>query len=328
MIKWIPYELHCHTNHSDGAQALSGLGENAMEIGFGGIALTDHNTISAFDEISSVKEKNSINIINGLEWTTFYGHVLLLGAYKYFDWRGLKPNNLDEKLLEPKSEGVLIGLAHPFRVGNPMNTGCFMEYAINDWSNIDYIEVWSGTSPGNKYENKKAYELWTKRLNEGYRISAVSGRDWHRYEETTSLISSTYIGIDSGEENNNEAVLKAIRKGRLVVSSSMLLELSVTDNENTWNIGDTVQYYNSILKVNIDIKKGKINNNYVINEGVLSVKIMSNKGCIKDIQHTKDTINIEIDNNLNDLKWVRAELYRELNNVVEFIAFTNPIYFK
>lgn len=328
MLEWIPYELHCHTNHSDGHQTLSELGSNARELGFQGFALTDHNTISAFGDIDTVKSESKLTIIPSMEWTTFNGHVLLLGIEKYYEWRDLTLDNLEEKIIEPKNDGVIVGLAHPFRVGSPMNTGCNMEYSISNWDNINYIEVWSGTNPGLKYDNIKAFELWTTLLNKGYEICATSGRDWHRYEDTQNLISSTYIGISSDEKNDVESVLKAIKKGRIVVSDSLLLDMKLETNNNMWTIGDIVTYSNyEKLNLNVNIMQGKVKNNFIEDSSKLTLKITSNIGTIKELEvKNDDKLDISIIEFYNELIWIRAELYRE-NEDLELIAFTNPIYF-
>ncbi|WP_240422235.1 CehA/McbA family metallohydrolase, partial [Paenibacillus periandrae] len=93
--------------------------------------------------------------------------------------RMLGPNDLAQGLREVKALGAIAGLAHPFRVGSPMCTGCYWEYTIDDWNAIDFIEVWSGTLPSVHSSNQRAFALWTEVLNQGYRVTATCGRDWH-----------------------------------------------------------------------------------------------------------------------------------------------------
>lgn len=72
-MRWLPFELHTHTPHSDGTHTLLEMCAKARELGLSGIALTDHNTTSGMADAASVTEETGIAIIPGLEWTTFTG---------------------------------------------------------------------------------------------------------------------------------------------------------------------------------------------------------------------------------------------------------------
>jgi hypothetical protein len=98
MKRWIPCELHTHTKNSDGNYTLLELVNKAKEIGLECIALTDHNTISGYPQITDEVIKTGIQIIRGIEWTTFYGHMVVLGAKKYVDWRTAGPADIKKAL--------------------------------------------------------------------------------------------------------------------------------------------------------------------------------------------------------------------------------------
>ena len=63
MLKWFPCEMHCHTLHSDGKFTVESLMQTAKEYGLSGIALTDHNTVSGWDEITEEREKKYVSAI-------------------------------------------------------------------------------------------------------------------------------------------------------------------------------------------------------------------------------------------------------------------------
>uniref|UniRef100_UPI001F09690F CehA/McbA family metallohydrolase n=1 Tax=Paenibacillus periandrae TaxID=1761741 RepID=UPI001F09690F len=127
---WLACELHTHTPNSDGKHTLYELARSAAALELDWIAVTDHNTTSGLFGKEVVEQATNIKILTGLEWTTFYGHMLVLGlpAGGYADWRMLGPNDLAQGLREVKALGAIAGLAHPFRVGSPMCTGCYWEY--------------------------------------------------------------------------------------------------------------------------------------------------------------------------------------------------------
>ncbi|MCY6354442.1 CehA/McbA family metallohydrolase [Clostridium sp. ZS2-4] len=327
MINWIPYELHTHTNHSDGKHTLMELALSASKLGLKGIAMTDHNTISTYKDIENMKNIANINILKGLEWTTFYGHVLLLGLKEYVDWRDITKENFSKKIQVAKGKVELIGIAHPFRIGSPIATGCYLEYTVEDWNKIDYIEVWSGMFPSIKQQNIRAFKLWTELLNKGFRISAVSGRDWHKSTPEDKYIAATYIGIDSEKGHKDNSIFEAIKKGCLSVSLGQVLTIDVLSGEKAWTIGDKISKFqlNNNLKVSINIMESSINVKHNIDKETLRVNINSNIGNIAMPNYDEEEV--DITENIDSIKWIRGELYGVIDGEEVMVCFTNPIYF-
>jgi predicted metal-dependent phosphoesterase TrpH len=76
-------DLHVHSNHSDGIYSPKQLVEMATDLGLGGIALTDHDTIVGNSELLVQGDKSDLVCIPGVEISTDYrGYELhLLGYY-------------------------------------------------------------------------------------------------------------------------------------------------------------------------------------------------------------------------------------------------------
>ncbi|MBN2230393.1 MAG: PHP domain-containing protein [Candidatus Thorarchaeota archaeon] len=76
-------DLHLHSSHSDGVYPPERLVEMAIDLGLGGIALTDHDTIVGNEELLSASAGLDIQCIPGVEISTDYeGFELhLLGYY-------------------------------------------------------------------------------------------------------------------------------------------------------------------------------------------------------------------------------------------------------
>ncbi|MDH4213600.1 MAG: PHP domain-containing protein [Candidatus Thorarchaeota archaeon] len=76
-------DLHIHSNHSDGIYSPKQLVDMAIDLGLGGIALTDHDTIGGNSEFLIEGDKNDLACIPGVEISTEYrGYELhLLGYY-------------------------------------------------------------------------------------------------------------------------------------------------------------------------------------------------------------------------------------------------------
>ena len=119
MLNWIACELHTHTRNSDGSFTVEELCRAAKQYGIECIALTDHNTAAGCTKLTPELAAQTVVAIQGIEWTTFFGHMVVLGAHKYVDWRFATIGNIDEKLREVKAAGGLAGIAHPISRGQP-----------------------------------------------------------------------------------------------------------------------------------------------------------------------------------------------------------------
>jgi len=76
-------DLHVHSNHSDGIYSPKQLVDMAIDLGLGGIALTDHDTIGGNSEFLVQGDESNLVCIPGVEISTEYrGYELhLLGYY-------------------------------------------------------------------------------------------------------------------------------------------------------------------------------------------------------------------------------------------------------
>lgn len=64
------YDLHVHSTYSDGIKTLIQLAEEAVEIGLGGFAITDHDTIDGWQEIEKIEKNYPLVVIPGVELST------------------------------------------------------------------------------------------------------------------------------------------------------------------------------------------------------------------------------------------------------------------
>ena len=94
-MKWHPVELHTHTQHSDGDFTVRELVRAIRRHGFHAVCLSDHNTMSGLPELYKAAGRENIVPIPGIEWTTYWGHMLVLDEHGYTDWRGVQPEEID-----------------------------------------------------------------------------------------------------------------------------------------------------------------------------------------------------------------------------------------
>lgn len=315
MIKYYPCELHCHTIHSDGNFLPAELQKAAVNDGLSLIALTDHNTTSGWGEMSN----EIIPFIRGIEWTTYFGHMLVLGAEKFVDWRNAVPDNIDEKIAEVKNAGGIVGIAHPFQLGSPFCTGGRWEFNVNKWDNVNYVEIWHESFP-NPAENYGAYKMWTHLLDRGFRIAPSYGRDWHRPNDPSAHLGCTLLGIDG--EISEKTALDAIKKGRTAVTTGSFLTFNAEKDGNIYEIGDTVPEGEITLNITADLtaRDGHYGSNTAEFE---EIRIISNGNKTINSMPCK---NQKITICTKQSQWYRAELWGKLNGKAAALAVTGAVY--
>lgn len=223
MSKYYPYELHCHTYHSDGKMSPQELITEAQMRGLKGIALTDHNTYSGLEPIQECADKVDFVLLKGIEWTTFWGHFTVFGG-EGIDWRRLAKDNIDLMLQKAKERGAIVNVAHPFRLAEPVCTGCRMEYPISAWHNISGYEIASGPSPYKQASNSKALMAYEDLLARGYRIAALYGYDWHS-KDRSACYGATYLPVSNALD-----ALRAIANGDTFVSIGLNIDIKIDNN--------------------------------------------------------------------------------------------------
>ncbi|MCI3921100.1 CehA/McbA family metallohydrolase [Paenibacillus sp. TRM 82003] len=327
-MKWVPYELHTHTPHSDGKHTLLEMCVEAKKLGLGGIALTDHNTVSGWAEAEEVTRETGITIVPGLEWTTFYGHMLTLGA-PYCEWRDLGPNDIHKGIERVHRAGGIVGIAHPYSMGSPICTGCHWEYEIQDWNDIDYIEVWHELMPPYKNHNAPAFAQWTALLNEGFRIAATSGRDWHHSEQAGGRAAFTFVGLAGDAEHGTAtSVVQSIRRGRLIVSMGPLLHVEAIVDGVAYGIGDDIPAREAgELELRLRVEPSRLPGRAGDDVQTTELIVESNRGVLAALPWTEGQADAERRIPTEGLRWLRVRAVGVLHGGKTTIAFTNPIYF-
>lgn len=317
-MKWYPVELHTHTEHSDGDFTPTQLVQAAKARGFAGVALTDHNTKSGTTEFNAAIEKSGLTGVHGIEWTTYWGHMLVLGEYTYTDWRGVTPDMIDEAIKRIHDHCGLVGIAHPFALSNPVNTGYHWEFQIADWQAVDFLEVWSRDNAPCKVQSLRAIELWEQLLNRGCHITATSGRDWHR--EDTRSYAHTYVGIE--DELNEQNVLQAIRDSRICLAAGPLLTMQAQTAQGPIYPGQQTEAGNVTIKLCMDDQTmpHDWDRTAIIPEKIVLVQ---NGEVIQTLPVcAEQTVTVRTQKG-----WLRADLIgRYFGREEQRIALTNPIW--
>lgn len=224
-------ELHNHTTESDSSLSCKELLEIMEADRADAFAITDHNTISGHSIIKKLLDNGDYKIkcIYGMEYTTYYGHILCLNLPVYVPWDSIDFFKPELLFNAARAKGALVGIAHPFSFGAPFAKGCRFEMKVKDFSAVDFIEVFNNPEPLHEV-NEKGLLWWEELTLDGKRLAATCGMDLHGHWDLDNQYA-TYI---EGEEDGDvEAELsRAIKGGRTWVSKGMLLICEYSKEEN------------------------------------------------------------------------------------------------
>jgi predicted metal-dependent phosphoesterase TrpH len=211
------FDLHIHSNYSDGRADVKDIIEAAKRRGLDGIALTDHDTMRGIPVAKKYIDEQEIDLmlIPGVEVTTSEGHLLVLGTDKPPE-RKMSP---EETIDAAHEMGGIADVPHPYHP---------FRHAIGRIPDADAVEV---------YNSKHLFGLANGRAKIEARrrgMTMVAGSDSH-YAETVGL------GVTEIEAEDVDGVLEAIRHGRTRILGRR--------TPPKFFIGNTVTYiYKAIVK--------------------------------------------------------------------------------
>lgn len=328
MRKWYKGDTHLHTTNSDGAMDKQRLIKECKKIGLEFMIITDHN----YNTIEDSYYDGDMLVIQGQELTHKNGHVNIWGAKVPSE----PPHKLEtakdyaEIIAKCKKAGATVSLNHPFCSNCPF----LLEMEAYPF---DTVEVWNTIQHADNIKNR---DWWVKQLLQGKHIGAVGGSDHHRNYAGISLLAmpTTYV---LAEDKNKDAILKAMREGRSIVTNSHkagLIFITVGDAQ----IGDTIKLKecNTVTIKATKVKKGH------------SIVIYNNEKIIYKYTAKKYIEEFNATAKIKEAGFIRAEIEYNLNPLFDklmimgekafmgkrgvntqntkmptlFWAFTNPIW--
>lgn len=237
-LTWQRVEMHCHTVASDGDMIPKELVQNAVKRGYKAICLTDHNTVSNVNAVKEYGKKYGLVVAGGIEWTTFWGHLTVIGENSKINWLDITPQNINACIVKARQSGDIVTLAHPKRIGWPLCAGCHNDFNITNWDYLTSYEVWSHYDPNTAPADLQAKQEWISLLDKGYRLAAVYGYDWHSPDVDGPSFAYTYLGIDG--ELSQESILDAVENCRTYITMGYGVEVELCDGEKKYTLGQTL----------------------------------------------------------------------------------------
>ena len=251
-------ELHNHTVESDGSLTCQELTEYLAADHVDAFAITDHNTTSGQKKIEQLLEEKHypISLIRGMEYTTYFGHILCLNLSKYVPWNSIDQHRPELLFEAAREKGALVGIAHPFSYGDPFARGCRFEMTVSDYSKVDFIEIFNNPEPLHEV-NERGTNLWMSLIFSGYQITATSGMDLHNRAKLAGCYATYIEGKNGG--NIASELDTAIHTHRTWVSKGALLltEVLLGTNELLLTFTDAHKTGFAVPKTAQVVLKGK-----------------------------------------------------------------------
>lgn len=212
---WYRGDLHSHSLHSDASWDVPDLVAFARRRHLDFVTLTDHNTVSGLPQQDSLATDDLLTM-GGLELTTFYGHAVVLGTRRWFEWRLDTDDHFTMPQLAQRvlDAGGFFITAHPMAPGDPECSGCHWEYQDMRPGNSLAVEVWNG---GWRPHNERGLQLYYGWLNDGHRLVATAGSDLHG--DPGEPWPRWGVNVVYAEDLTEEAILQALRRGNSYISS-------------------------------------------------------------------------------------------------------------
>ena len=109
--RWYRGELHLHSTHSDGDWTPAEIAEAARPRDLDFMVLSDHNTVSSYEEFRTLVGPRTL-VIPGTELTTYNGHCLAIGVEEWMDWRtGLGGRSINDVARAVRAAGGIFVVA-------------------------------------------------------------------------------------------------------------------------------------------------------------------------------------------------------------------------
>jgi hypothetical protein len=213
-------DFHVHSRESGDADAsLDEIAALARERGLDFVVITDHNTDTHVDYLSSAQaEHDDVLFIPGCEFTTYGGHVGAAGALAYVDHRiGHEGRTLRDAFDTYGDAGVLLTVNHPVLDLGDLCIGCAWSHGDDALESAHAVEIVTGA---NALFLEDALAFWDSKLDRGFNLAAVGGSDDHRAGRDTGFAAAR-IGTPTtmvyASELSARGIIEGVRRGLTVV---------------------------------------------------------------------------------------------------------------
>ena len=240
--EWRKWDLHIHSNASDGCMTCENIIQQAKRKDLAVIALTDHHTTKNIDEIRTLGKANGICVLAGIEFRTEYGDksVHMIGLFpERFGSYELDSKNLEDLILNQlglsTAKMVAAGRESLQKKGktNPQEEEAFREgmflVQIDFKKGADVIHKYGGVVIAHAGTKENSFDKEMKHLGKpGVTLANSLG------PVKEELLSSGYIDICEIRKENDDAIFYLTNFGKPSITASDAHEISEVGSRFAW----------------------------------------------------------------------------------------------
>ncbi|HVJ07209.1 MAG TPA: CehA/McbA family metallohydrolase [Acidisarcina sp.] len=329
---WYRGDLHMHDAHSDGTcESRNGKNvscplfktlESAAARGLDFVAITDHNTISQYNDLRELAPYfDNMLLMHGREITTYQGHANVYGTDRFIDFRIGSPEvaNMNALLRQVRDAKAIISINHPAHQSGHHCLGCGWTPPDFDPGLIQAVEVVNGGNPA-------GIPFWQQLLNRGFHIAGIGGSDNHNpiaFPPPGPGSIGYPTTVIYARELSEDAIIDGIRAGHVFVdlegSRDRRLEMTGHSGSATAMMGDALKVRaGEEIPFNVHIAHAVGARLEIIQDGAVRDDLATSIGS-EDESHT---FIVRADANHH---WIRANV-RAADGKLLLIG--NPIYFE
>ncbi|MEM3711868.1 MAG: CehA/McbA family metallohydrolase [Thermoprotei archaeon] len=248
------------------------------------VAITDHNTLPTLGQ----ERWEAAQLIAGEEWGQKRGHANFTWIERRIDpdagyfpsVEPEKPLSFPEAAAMARQAGAFITINHPFKKDS-------WRWGEASYTYAHAIEIWNG--PWSK-ENERAKLKWQELLEEGLRIYAMAGNDYH----VRALFHLDREVVALRNASTPSELLSTLRRGEYSLAESTSSPVVIIE------VGKHLYY-------TIEKSRGDLELRVYTNRGWYTIKNPGERGLIEPKEGDK---------------FVRIELWSGLRP----LSFTNPVF--
>jgi MYXO-CTERM domain-containing protein len=250
--RWYAGDFHVHSSESGDADAtFDQIRDLCRERGIDFVNLSDHNIVTQHALVSAYQEGvDDVLFLRGSEVTTYAGHGNTVGNQSYINHHiGRDGHTIQDLLGQVEKDGAIFIVNHAKLALGDQCIGCAWDHPDTPWDKVAGIELQTGSYATIQIFEPLVIAMWDDLLDQGHRITGVSGSDDHRAPIEPPGGIESQIGTPTSmvfaEELSEAAIMAAIKAGRVVVKmrgpDDPMVELTTsTDRDEQGIIGDTV----------------------------------------------------------------------------------------
>ena len=255
--RWYAGDFHVHSRESgDASPPLDTILRFAGQHGLDFVHIADHNVDTQLDFYAAAQAAHTgVLLLPGVEFTTYTGHALGIGATTWVDHKIGQPGVTIEGAAEAfREQGALFAIAHPALDLGPLCIGCAWDHELAG-QHIDAVEIATGgLEPVGHLFIANSIAFWDALCDQGLHVAPIGGSDDHHggagdgfsyspIGNPTTLVWADALDVTS--------ILAGIRAGRTVVKlqgpGDPMVELDASDPLD----GDTVVANDTILRIRV-----------------------------------------------------------------------------